>query len=293
MNNLKVKFKPYILLAPALFIILGIFMTGIIIGFAQSLGYFPVIGLRELTLKYYKEILTDKEFLTSLKFSLYISLVSSVIAVITGVALAYLMLHNKHKKGVEQVLYKLPIVVPHIVAALLMYNILSQSGLLPRLLYNLGVINSQQEFPALIFDKRGIGVIAAYLWKEIPFIAMVVYTVLANINDRLTQVALNLGASKGQIFWHVLLPLAMPSIISSFIIIFAFSFGAYEVPYLLGPTSPKALAVQAYVEYSHPDLANRPYAMAVNSILTIISFILIWIYEKSFRILGGNSEEIR
>ena len=283
--------KPYILLAPAIFIILGIFMTGIIIGFAQSLGHFPVIGLRELTLKYYKEILTDGDFLTSLKFSLYISMVYSIVAVILGVALAYFMVQNKHKKGIDQVLYKLPIVVPHIVAALLMYNILSQSGLLPRMLYSLGLISSQQEFPALIFDQGGIGVITAYLWKEIPFIAMVVYTVLANINDKLTQVALNLGASRGQILWHVLLPIAMPSIISSFIIIFAFSFGAFEVPYLLGPTSPKTLAVQAYVEYSNPDLANRPYAMAINSILTIISIALIWIYEKSFTILGGNLEE--
>lgn len=285
---MKVKIKPYVLLAPALFIILGIFMTGIIIGFAQSLGHFPVIGLREFTFKYYKEILTDVEFLTSLKFSLYISLVSSIIAVILGVALAYLMIQNKHKKGIEQVLYKLPIVVPHIVAALLIYNILSQSGLFPRLLYSLGLISSQQEFPALVFDRGGIGVITAYLWKEIPFIAMVVYTVLANINDKLTQVALNLGASKGQIFWHVLLPIAMPSIISSFIIIFAFSFGAFEVPYLLGPTSPKTLAVQAYVEYSNPDLGNRPYAMAINSVLTIISIALVWIYEKSFKILNKN-----
>jgi putative spermidine/putrescine transport system permease protein len=292
-NNLKVKIKPYVLLAPALFIILGIFMTGIIIGFAQSLGHFPVVGLRELTFKYYKAILTDTEFLTSLKFSLYISLVSSIIAVILGVILAYLMIQNKHKKGIEQILYKLPIIVPHIVAALLMYNILSQSGLLPRILYSLGAISSQQEFPALVFDKGGFGVITAYLWKEIPFIAMVVYTVLANINDKLTQVALNLGASKGQIFWHVLLPITMPSIISSFIIIFAFSFGAFEVPYLLGPTSPKTLAVKAYVEYSNPDLANRPFAMAINSILTIISIVLIWIYEKSFKILGGNLGEIR
>jgi putative spermidine/putrescine transport system permease protein len=292
-NNLKVKIKPYVLLAPVLFVILGIFMTGIIIGFAQSLGYFPVIGLRELTFKYYKEILNDAKFLTSLKFSLYISLVSSIIAVILGAALAYLMMQNKHKKGIEQVIYKLPIVVPHIVAALLVYNILSQSGIFPRLLYSFGLISSQQEFPALIFDKWGIGVITAYLWKEIPFIAMVVYTVLGNINDKLTQVALNLGASKGQIFWHVLLPIAMPSIISSFIIIFAFSFGAFEVPYLLGPTSPKPLAVQAYIEYSNPDLANRPYAMAVNSILTIISIALIWVYEKSFKILGGNLEEVR
>jgi putative spermidine/putrescine transport system permease protein len=283
---LKINIKPYILLSPALLVILGIFITGIILGFVQSLGYFPVIGLEDFTLKYYMDILSDGEFLSSLRFSLYISIVSSIAAVILGVGLAYLMLKNKHKNGMEKVLYKLPIIVPHIVAALLVYNILSQSGILPRLFYSLGLISSQEQFPELIFDRGGIGIITAYLWKEIPFVAMVVYTVLGNINDKLTEVALNLGARQSQVFWHVLLPMAMPSILSSFIIIFAFSFGAFEVPYLLGPTGPKALAVKAYIEYSNPDLINRPYAMAINSMITIISIALVWLYEKSFRVLG-------
>jgi putative spermidine/putrescine transport system permease protein len=281
---LKVKLKPYILLAPALLIILGIFTTGIIICIAQSLGYFPVIGLKELTFKYYSEILRDKEFIASLKFSLYTSLLSSIIAVIFGVSLAYLMLQKKKDRRIEQILYSIPIVVPHIVGALLIFNILSQSGILPRILYNIGIISTQEDFLSLVFDKKGIGIILTYIWKEVPFIAMVVYGVLDNINDKLTEAALNLGASRRQIFYNILLPLAMPSILSSFIIIFAFSFGAFEVPYLLGPTSPRALPVKAYIEYSNPDLANRPYSMAINSVLTIISLILIWIYEIIFKV---------
>ena len=170
---------------------------------------------------------------------------------------------------------------------------MSQSGVLSRIFYGLKIISSQQEFPAFIFDRGGIGIIMAYLWKEVPYIAMVVYTVLGNINDKLMDVAQNLGATKGQTFLHVLLPIAIPSIISSFIIIFAFSFGAFEVPYLLGPTGPKTLAVKAYIEYSNPNLGNRPYAMALNSILTVISIVLIWIYEKVFRFVGGNLEGAR
>lgn len=285
------KLKPYVLLAPVLFVLLGIFMTGIIIGIAQSLGYFPVIGMKELTVRYYTEILTDTEFLSSLRFSLYVSLASSALAVVLGVILAFLLLQNKHKKGIEQTLYKLPIVVPHIVAALLVYNISAQSGLMPRLLYSLGLISAQQQFPALVFDKWGVGVITAYLWKEIPFIAMVVYAVLGNISGKLTDAALNLGANRGQIFWHVLLPIALPSIISSFIIIFAFSFGAFEVPYLLGPTGSKTLAVKAYIEYSNADLGNRPYAMAINSVLTIVSIALIWVYEKTLNMISRNLRE--
>ncbi len=267
-------------------IILGIFAFGLIMGLVQSFGYFPVVGLKEFTLKYYKEVLTDKGFLESLKFSIYISFVSSVLAVIIGVLLAYSILQSKHRKGIEEVIYKLPILVPHVIAALLIYNMFAQSGIFARILNSLGIIGSQREFPSLIFDKNGVGIILTYLWKEIPFIAMVVYTVLSNINDSLAQAALNLGANRRQVFWRILLPLIMPSIVSSFIIIFAFSFGAFEVPYLLGPTNPKTLPVKAYIEYTNPDLTHRPYTMVINMIITVFSLGLVWLYSKTFKLLS-------
>jgi putative spermidine/putrescine transport system permease protein len=285
-KRLDRKIKPYILLLPAMTVIIGIFASGLVMGFAQSVGYFPVIGLKEVTFKYYKEILLDKGFLSSLKFSLYTSFVSSVCAIVAGVLLAYSILQSKHKKSIEEIVYKLPIIVPHAVAALLVYNILSQSGILPRILYFLGFISEQSQFPALLFDKNGMGIILSYLWKEIPFVAMVVYTVLSNINNKLSEVALNLGANKRQVFWYVLLPLIMPSIASSFIIIFAFSFGAFEIPYLLGPTSPKTLPVKAYIEYINSDLSHRPYTMVINMILTFVSVVLIWLYQKTFKMFS-------
>ncbi|MCB2298547.1 ABC transporter permease [Clostridium tagluense] len=285
---MKKEIKPYILLLPAAIVLLGILTSGIVIALSQSLGYMPIIGLRELTIKYYVSIITDKGFLESLKFSLNISLFSSTIAVIVGVVLAYSMLINKHRKSIEKILYILPIIVPHMVAAFLMFNILSQSGLLPRILYHLGILKAQSDFPILIFDRYGAGIIISYLWKEIPFVAMIVYTFISNINKNLEEVALNLGASRGQFFWHVMLPLSWPSIISSFIIIFAFSFGAFEVPYLLGPTTPKALPVKAFIEYTNPDISNRPYAMALNVVLAFISLIIVWIYDKTLSLFCRN-----
>lgn len=282
MNN---KLRPYILLSPVMVIILGVFASGLIMGFIQSLGHFSAIGLEEYTFRYYIEVITNKDFLKSLTFSIYISLLSSIIAIVLGVLLSYALLQSKHKRGVEEIIYKLPIIVPHAVAALLVYNLLAQSGVIPRILYAVGIIKDQSQFPSLLFDKNGIGIIIAYVWKEVPFIAMVVYTVLSNVNDKLSEVALNLGANKRQVFWHILMPLIMPSIASAFIIIFAFSFGAFEVPYLLGPTTPKTLPVQAYIEYTNPDLTNRPYAMVINMILAFISFILVWLYHKTFDII--------
>jgi putative spermidine/putrescine transport system permease protein len=281
-NNLKEKLKPYLLLSPMLLILIGIFVTGIGLGLLQSFGYFKAIGLTDFTLKYYREVLMDSNFLSSLKFSLYTATVSSIIAVILGVLLAYSILQMKGNKETIELLYRVPIAVPHIVAALLIYNIFSQTGILPRILFGTGLIKNQDQFPSVLYEPNGVGIIAAYIWKEIPFVALTTYTVLRSVSKKLSEVAFNLGANKKQVFFYVLLPLIMPSVLSSFIIIFAFSFGAYELPLLLGPTQPNALSVQAFIEYSNPVLQNRPYAMVYNMLITLIAVILTWLYYKAF-----------
>jgi len=271
------------MIMPVMIIIMGIFLLGLFMGLFQSLGYFKAVGLTDITLKYYKEVLNSKDFISSLGFSFFISAVSSTIAVVMGVVLAYSIVKSNKKEKLAGMIFNIPISVPHVVAVIMVYNILSQSGILPRILYAIGLLEDASHFPSLIYDRRGIGIIITYLWKEIPFVAMVVYTVLDNINEKLTDVALNLGANRRQVFFHVILPLILPSIFSAFIIIFAFSFGAYEVPFLLGPTSPKTLPVKAYVEYINPDFKNRPYAMVINMIVTFISIILVWMYFKAFK----------
>ena len=62
---------------------------------------------------------------------------------------------------------QIPIIVPHVVVALFIVNILSQNGILARILANAGLITDQQQFPMLIYDRYGLGVILAYLWNSI------------------------------------------------------------------------------------------------------------------------------
>ncbi|SHI53256.1 putative spermidine/putrescine transport system permease protein [Geosporobacter subterraneus DSM 17957] len=252
---------------------------------AQSLGYFPVVGLRNITLFYYREVLRDSSFLTALAFSLYTSFVSSLFSVGIGVLLSYLLIQKNNSEKLVSIFYKLPIIVPHTVAVLLMLNIFFDSGILARLFYHLDLIQDSSQFSKLVFDKRGFGIIITYIWKEVPFITMVVYTVMSKINSKLADAAANLGANRRQIFIHVLLPLLLPTISSAFIIIFAFSFGAFEVPYLIGPTFPKALPVMAYINYIHPDMTNRPYTMVILMCITFICILLTMLYTKLFNLI--------
>jgi len=275
------KLRPYFLIAPVSILLLSIMSVGLFNALLSSLGYLPQLGLTHITFDYYKEILRDEIFLKSLLFSLKTSFISTVISVMIGVLISYFLCKHKFSK-LRNSIIKLPVIIPHIVVILLMTTVFSQTGIISRLLYSLGFINDSSSFPLLLSDNRGIGIILVYLWKGIPFTVITTYNILTNVNDSLENVAINLGASKWQSFRYIALPLAMPSIISSFIILFAFSFGSYEVPFLIGPTTPKALPVLAYVSYISSNIDQKIISMVLNVILSCVSIVLLLIYNKIF-----------
>ncbi|WP_051412213.1 ABC transporter permease [Halonatronum saccharophilum] len=279
-TKIKKKLIPYILLLPSLSIIVLLFLGGLIIALTQSLGYFPLIGLNNISLEYFRGIFNDEQFISSLGYTLYISVVSSTLSVIIGVLLAYQLLKLPKENKFISTIYKLPIIVPHAVGSLIIFIIFTQSGSLSRIFYSFGFIEDISSFPRMVFDPWGIGIILVYLWKQIPFVALMVYTILRGINSSWEGAALNLGANKRQIFWNIYLPLSMPTILSSFIIIFAFSFGAFEIPFLLGPTNPRTLPVLAYHRYTSLNIQQRPYAMAILITIAVISTFLIILYKK-------------
>lgn len=264
-------------------LILFVFIGGLSMGLTQSFGYFPTIGLKELSLKYYSMVISNPDFKSALGFSLYTSFVSSLLSVIIGLLLAYLLLKSNASDRLGNMLYKLPIVVPHAIAALLVYTLFTQSGVFARVLYAFGFIAEVSEMPVFLFDRTGKGVILAYIWKATPFIAMVVFDILKSVSNRLEEAAYNLGASEWQSFRFVILPLIAPTLLTNFIIIFAFSFGAFEIPYLLGPTSPRALPILSYIEYTNPDLSHRPYTMAINMLLTSICLLMVALIRVVFK----------
>lgn len=255
---------------------------GTLNGFLQSLGFIPSLGMNDFTLKYYKQLFRSEDFLRSLMFTLKITLVSSLLSLVLGIMLSYFIFYKSKPKSANLIL-KIPVITPHLIGAFIIITIFSQGGIISRVLFNLGILKNQLSFPLLSNDTNGIGIILTYLWKEVPFIALVMYNILANTNKDLIMVAKTLGASNKDIFIKILLPLCKKTLISSYIIIFAFSFGSFEVPFLIGPTTPKTLSVIGFLEYTSADLFNRPYAMAINSVLSIISVVLIGFYEYLFR----------
>jgi putative spermidine/putrescine transport system permease protein len=75
-------------------------------------------------------------------------------------------------------------------------------------------------------------------------------------------------------FKEVIFPILIPTWVSSMLIVFAFTFSDFEVPYLLGVTYPKFVSVWAYDIYFNGEFAARPVALAANFILVVITALL-------------------
>jgi putative spermidine/putrescine transport system permease protein len=275
--------RPYLLLAPALAIILILFFGGLAVAVMRSFNYMPAIGLSRPNLDAYRAVLTDPDFLQSLAITFHIAFTSTVIAAVIAVAAALLLRRTRIGRTTITFLFQLNLTVPHIVGAIGILYLFSQSGSFARLGHAVGLIDRPADFPALVFDPYAIGIILHYVWKEVPFIGIIVLAQMQTLGSDYEAVARSLGASRWQAFRHVLLPLILPGVLAASVIVFAFTFGAYEVPLLLGASHPQALPVLAYKTYTDVDLAARPQAMAMAVIIAALSVLMIWAYLRMAR----------
>jgi putative spermidine/putrescine transport system permease protein len=170
--------------------------------------------------------------------------------------------------------------LPHIVGAIGILFLFSQSGMIARIAHMGGLISKSSEFPAMVWDKYAIGIIIEYLWKTVPFTGVILLAVLQSVGEDYEDVARSLGANRWQRLWNVIIPLVMPGLLRASILVFAFTFGAFEIPFLLGQRYPSALPVLAYRSYHDVDLNARPEAMAMMMVIAALIMILILIYMK-------------
>lgn len=273
----------FFMLAPALAVIILLFGSGLALALLQSLGYFPAIGRTALTLDAYRAIFRDPAFGRSLLLTIWIAGASTALSSILALIAALALRRAFPGKRLATFLFQANLPIPHLVGAIGILLLFSQSGLAARLAYRMGLIQVPAEFPALVFDPFGLGIIAEYVWKGSVFIGVILLAALQSIGEDYEAVARTLGAGRIRRLRHITLPLLRPAILSASILVFAYSFGAFETPLLLGARHPSALPVLAYRLYTDVDLNARPQAMALSVVIAGLITVLILLYMRLTR----------
>ncbi|MDP1715812.1 MAG: ABC transporter permease subunit [Anaerolineales bacterium] len=269
----KLIFSPWLSLAPALTIVFVLLGASLLYAITESLGFVRVIGQSKISLDAYRNTLDlNSEFWTSLEFSLWISIVSTFISSAIALLLAVWLSEQRGKTDTLALNWNLAF--PHLVWSVALLLFLSQSGLFSRWAASLGLISTTADFPVLVRDRFGIGIILSYIGKEIPFLTITILSVLRSQSVGYDVVAENLGASRWQRLRYVTIPQVMPALIAGALLVFGFIFSSYEVPALLGVGYPRALPVLALRFFLDPDLRARSEGMVISLIITLIVMIV-------------------
>ena len=276
-------------LTPALLIIGILFGVSILYGLAQSLGILTGSGQEKITLDAYVNILsgkgsTGREFWTSLAFSLWVAVTSTMVSAIFAVPLSIWLNNQKgFWQKIDILFLNWNLSFPHLVWAIGMLIFFSQSGVFARVAASLGWIENPSQFPVLIKDRLGIGIIIDYITKEIPFLTLTILSVLRTQTENFDVVAENLGANRWQRMRYITLPQIFPTLASGSLLVFAFVFSAYEVPAILGVRYPRMLPVLALDLFTNPDLNSRSEGMVISFVIALLVLIVAMVNLKMER----------
>lgn len=236
----KDRVLTFLLLLPGAGYIAFFITSSIVVTILQSFGLFSITGVSRFTLEHWK-ILATKEVMDSLFFSLKMGVWSSLGTVIFAFPLALFLRKPSPGKGILGSLIKIPLFIPALVAAFLIVNLISYHGLVNEMLMLLGLI---REPLRMLNDEQGIGVIFIQIWKNLPFVLLILSASLAGIRDDIIDAAKNLGAGRFSLLRDIYIPLTMPGILVSMILMFIKAFGDFPITSVAGPNYPPSLALR-------------------------------------------------
>ncbi len=278
-------------LSPLLIPFTLVFLGGVALAVVQSLGYYSLVPVEKGVAAAYAR-LAEPWFWESFGFTCYVAGASAALSVAAGAVLAYGVWKLPRRLHSAALVYKIPLVLPHIAVAFIVLVLWTQSGFVASVVHSLGFIETPADFPALLYAGNGAGLVMAYSYKGTGFVILLAFAALQRLDPRLITSAAMLGASRTRIFFTVVLPRLAPTLHACFIILFLYAFGAFDIPYLLSESSPGMLSIQAYDLYFKRDLANRPAAMAILVAMAAFSTVFVALYTVAARRLQQGARKL-
>lgn len=209
-------------------------------------------------------------------FTIVIVSLSAVLIGLLSIAIGgYLTLgSNPRAVAILRWLYRWPLFVPFIVVGQILRTFLAKNGLMNSLLMQADILTPMQTTSFL--DWRGI--VIAFVWKQTPFVTLLLAGAMASLDRSMIESARNLGASRFRILIEIILPQVLPTLLVGLILSFVTMMSVLSVPLMINAQSPTmitasmAFRINAYGDYG---VAN---ALGVISLLT--TSLVGWVYLR-------------
>jgi spermidine/putrescine transport system permease protein len=235
------------------------------------------------TLANYREAWTTPIYQVLLWRSLKISVIVTVVTVLLAVPIAYyLSCHVKRRKALWLFLITVPFWTSYLLRVFLWKVILGYNGVLNSALLGLGFIDAPLTF--ILYNLNAVVITLAHAWA--PFAILPIFVALEKIDRSLLEAATDLGDSAWRRFRRITLPLAMPGIVASTLIVLIPTVGDYITPRLVGGTDGLMIANMIQIQFGKANNAPLGAALAITS-MVVIGTLSVGIYFVGKK-LGGR-----
>jgi multiple sugar transport system permease protein len=282
------KFLPYLLLGPALILLIGMvypFGLGLYYSFTSYWLQYPN-RFRFVWFDNYISLAGDSRFVRAFEFTLGFTLVAVVVQVGLGLAVALLLHARIPARGVIRALMLLPLMMPPVITAL-MWKIMMAST-------NAGILNYMLSFigvdPVNWFGSTQGAIVSILIidtWGNLPFVALILLGGLQALPTEPYEAARVDGAGPAAILRYVTLPLLAPFILLAVLFRTMDSLRIFDVIYattLGGPDdATNNLQIMAY-QYSFQwfQMGKGMAQVIVLLVLVVmISYLLMRLWNRA------------
>ena len=243
-------------------------------------GHEPFVGLGN-----YTDQLTSPDFWASVGRALFFTIVSTMLELTLGLALALLMDQPLRGRWILRTLIILPWALPTVVNALMWRWIdNAEYGALNALLNQLGLIQQYQVWLSDP-DKAMWMVIIADVWKMTPLVAILLLAGLQSVDRELLEAAQVDGASAFQAFFRVLMPLIAPVVLVVLVLRTMEAFKVFDLIWIMTGGGP-ANATQTVAIYAY-QTAYQGFDFGSGAALGyLIAMIIMFLAAIYLRLLG-------
>ena len=209
-------------------------------------------------------------------FTVAIVLLSCALIAAVAIAIAGYLTLGEHPltKAALRWLYRWPLFIPFVVTGQVMRTFLAKNGMLNHVLVGSGVIEPLAAQSLL--DWRGI--VIAFVWKQAPFVTLLLAGAMASVDPQHVEAARNLGAPRWRVLGGIVLPQVRGTLLVGLVLSFVTMLSVLSVPMMINPNSPTMMTVDvAYRISTHGD-----YAVA--NALCLVSLLFgaagAWVYLR-------------
>jgi len=209
--------------------------------------------------------LIDEEVLNSIVITFSAAAVATLLAIFTGVPLAFLLARRKFRgKRLLEALVNLPIVIPHTAAGVALLLVFGRRGLLGQWLIPLGIS----------FIDNFYGIVVGMLFVSLPFLVNLSRESFALVDEELERVALIDGASPWQAFWYVSLPQAWRGVLAGALMMWARGISEFGAVVILA-YHPKIVPVLVFERFQGFGLVAAQPVAALLILIALAAFVFL------------------